>query len=76
MAASCAISARLRRELDAIVRGPVEDPWGGERVGVEASGRINRHDFGLRWDVKAPGGERLASDWVDIAVYIGAVKAE
>ena len=63
-------------ELDAVVNGPIEDPWGGERVGIEATGAINRLDYGLHWDVKTPGGDRLASNEVKLELYLGAVKAE
>jgi polyisoprenoid-binding protein YceI len=63
-------------ELDAVVHGPIEDPWGGERVGIEVTGAINRLDYGLRWDVKTPGGDRLASNEVKLELYVGAVKAE
>jgi len=37
--------------LDATVEGPVPDPFGGkERLGVTATGNVNRMDFGLNWD--------------------------
>ena len=37
--------------LDATVEGRVADPFGGkERLGISATGQINRMDFGLNWD--------------------------
>ena len=63
-------------ELDAVVSGTVEDPWGGERIGLEVTGAINRLDYGLYWDVRTPGGDRLASDEVKITLQLGAVHAE
>jgi polyisoprenoid-binding protein YceI len=62
-------------ELDASVQGPVEDPWGNQRVGVEVAGTINRRDFGLNWDSRAPGGVQLASDDVRLSLHLGAVQA-
>ena len=40
----------VKREivLDAVFGGQGEDPWGGQRVGFEATTKIDRKDFGLR----------------------------
>jgi polyisoprenoid-binding protein YceI len=62
-------------EFDATVEGTTADPWGGERVGVEAVGEVDRRDFDLNWDVKTPGGVPLASYQVKILLHIGAVEA-
>jgi polyisoprenoid-binding protein YceI len=62
-------------EFDATVDGPTSDPWGGERVGIEAVGEVDRRDFGLNWDVKTPGGAPLASYQVKILLHLGAVHA-
>jgi polyisoprenoid-binding protein YceI len=61
-------------EFDGRVDGTVDDPWGNERVGVSAHGTVNRRDFGLNWDTRAPAGEQLASDEVVIELHLGAVK--
>jgi polyisoprenoid-binding protein YceI len=62
-------------QLDATVQGTVEDPWGNQRVGVEATGTVNRRDFDLNWDVRTPGGVQLASDDVRLILHLGAVKS-
>jgi polyisoprenoid-binding protein YceI len=62
-------------EFDATVQGTVDDPWGNQRVGVEATGTLNRRDFDLNWDVRTPGGAQLASDDVRLILHLGAVKA-
>ena len=37
--------------LDATVEGRTADPFGGkERLGLTATGQLNRMDFGLNWD--------------------------
>jgi len=38
--------------LDATVEGRTADPFGGskERIGLSATGQLNRMDFGLNWD--------------------------
>jgi polyisoprenoid-binding protein YceI len=61
--------------LEARIQGTVDDPWGNERVGVEATGTLNRRDFDLNWDVRTPGGAQLASDEVRLILYLGAVKS-
>jgi polyisoprenoid-binding protein YceI len=62
-------------QLDATVQGTVDDPWGNQRVGVEATGALNRRDFDLNWDVRTPGGAQLASDKVRLILHLGAVKS-
>lgn len=37
-------------ELPIALSGPVEDPWGNQRVGLEIRGSIERHDFGVGFD--------------------------
>jgi polyisoprenoid-binding protein YceI len=58
----------------ATVQGTTPDPWGNERVGIEASTEIDRHDFSLNWDAAAPNGAPLASNNVKILIHLGAVK--
>lgn len=36
--------------LDVEFEGETKDPWGGERAGFSASGKIDRRDFGLTWN--------------------------
>ena len=37
--------------LDATIEGRVPDPFGAiERLGISATGQLNRMDFGLNWD--------------------------
>jgi polyisoprenoid-binding protein YceI len=33
--------------LPVIVSGPIEDPYGNKRIGLELSGILKRHDFGV-----------------------------
>ena len=62
-------------QLDATVQGTVDDPWGNQRVGVEATGALNRRDFELNWDARTPSGAQLASDDVRLILHLGAVKS-
>lgn len=53
--------------------GAVTDPWGKQRLAFEATGRINRKDFGLAWS-KVTEGVALVGDEVDIDIAIEAVR--
>ena len=55
-------------ELLGTVEGSVADPFGGkERLGVTATGQLNRMDFGLNWDGLA-GAVPLASHAIKLAI--------
>lgn len=56
--------------------GAVKDPWGGTRMGVEATTTINRQDYGVKWNQPmTEGGLMLAND-VLIELVLEAVKQE
>jgi polyisoprenoid-binding protein YceI len=54
-----------------ILNGPVQDPWGGMRLGGEGSLVIKRKDFGVAWDNAADAG---IGDDVKIDLSVEAVK--
>ena len=62
--------------LDAEISGPVADPFGALRLGISAEGRVNRHDYGLDWNLVNEGGSLLVGDDVKISVEAEFVKAQ
>lgn len=60
--------------LDGAVHGVEDDPWGNRRVGVSVRGRINRTDFGLRWQQLLAGGGFLVGEEVDVLIDVSAVR--
>ncbi|MEZ5168029.1 MAG: YceI family protein [Acidimicrobiales bacterium] len=44
------------------------DPWGGERIGLSATGSINRKDFDITFDVPLDGGGVLVGDQIDLVI--------
>lgn len=50
------------------------DPWGGERIGFEASVVVNRKDWDLTWNVAIETGGVLVSEKVTLEFEIAAVK--
>ena len=60
--------------LDVELEGETKDPWGGERIGFSAKGKIDRRDFGLTWNqVLEAGGLTVGND-VKIAIEAQAIK--
>jgi polyisoprenoid-binding protein YceI len=54
---------------------PTKDPWGNTRVGVSATTKINRKDFGLTWNAALETGGILVGDDVTITLEAEFVKA-
>jgi len=53
---------------------PAKDPWGSTRIGVSASTKINRKDFGLTWNTALETGGILVGDDVTITLDAQFVK--
>ena len=54
---------------------PAKDPWGNTRVGVSATTRISRKDFGLTWNAALESGGFLVGDEVTITLDVQFVGA-
>jgi polyisoprenoid-binding protein YceI len=54
---------------------PAKDPWGNTRVGVSATTKISRKDFGLTWNAALESGGFLVGDEVTITLDVQFVKA-
>ena len=61
-------------ELKAALEGETKDPWGNERAGFSASGKINRTDFGLHWNQALETGGVVVSDEVKLSLDVELVK--
>jgi polyisoprenoid-binding protein YceI len=62
--------------LDVEDNGRAKDPWGGERAAFEAHTRINRTDYGLKWNAALEAGGVLVGEHVDITLEIEALAAK
>jgi polyisoprenoid-binding protein YceI len=60
-------------ELDVEFLGIDKDPWGGTRIGFEASTEISRKDFGIDFNIPLDGGKLLIGDQVKIHLAVEAV---
>ena len=66
------------RQIDfaTVVQGAGEDPWGNERIGLQARAVINRTDFGLTWQQRVARGGVLVGDDVTILLDVSAVRVQ
>ena len=60
--------------LDVEVEGQIVDPWGNERVGLSARGRLNRKDWNLNWNMALETGGVLVSDNINITAEVAIVR--
>jgi len=54
---------------------PIKDPWGNTRVGLEARTRLNRKDYGIRYNDMIEGGIPAVGDEIGIEINAEAIKA-
>ncbi|UWZ86003.1 YceI family protein [Occallatibacter riparius] len=53
---------------------PGKDPWGNTRIGLSATTKINRKDFGLSWNAALETGGILVGEDVQIALEVQFIK--
>jgi polyisoprenoid-binding protein YceI len=57
------------------VSEPAKDPWGNMRIGLSATAKINRKDFGLTYNAALEAGGVLVGEDVSITLDVQFVKA-
>jgi polyisoprenoid-binding protein YceI len=68
----------VTRNVELDVEGPsapTKDPWGNTRIGLSATTRINRKDFGLTWNAPLETGGILVGEEVNITLDVQFIKA-
>jgi len=53
---------------------PVKDPWGNQRAAASASAKINRQDFGVKWNATLDNGGVVVGDDVNITIDAEMIK--
>jgi polyisoprenoid-binding protein YceI len=61
-------------ELPFIVKGPVNDSWGNQRIGVTAETTVNRQDWGVSYGSVMDNGGLVISDNVVIKINAQFIK--
>jgi len=67
----------VTRPVTLSVEGPTppqKDPWGNVRIGLEATTKIDRKDFGLIWNTALETGGILVGDTVHITLEAEFIK--
>jgi polyisoprenoid-binding protein YceI len=65
------------RQQTFVVEGPTapgKDPWGNTRIGLSATTKINRKDYGLNWNAALETGGILVGDDVNITIEAQFIK--
>jgi len=68
----------VTRNVHFAVEGPTapgKDPWGNTRIGISATTKINRKDYGLTWNAALETGGILVGDEVTITLDVQFIKA-
>jgi len=68
----------VTRNVVFTVEGPTpatKDPWGNTRVGLSATAKLNRKDFGLTWNAALETGGILVGEEVTLTLDVEFVKA-
>ncbi|HUF18408.1 MAG TPA: YceI family protein [Thermoanaerobaculia bacterium] len=66
---------KMEVALDSVYQGTGKDPWGGTRTGSQATAKIDRRDWGLKWNQALETGGILVANEVRIEIEVQAVKA-
>src|ERR1700738_804147 len=53
---------------------PLKDPWGNQRAAANATTKINRQDFGVKWNAKMDSGGLVVGDDVAITIDVELVQ--
>ena len=56
------------------IAGPAPGPADTERLGIDLETIVDRHDFGLDWQMDLPGGGKTLGDDVTLTVHIELIK--
>ena len=53
---------------------PMKDPWGNNRAAVSATTKVNRQDYGVKWNAKLDNGGVVVGDDVAIVIDVEMVQ--
>jgi len=55
---------------------PIRDPWGNQRAAANAATKINRQDFGVKWNATLDNGGVVVADDVSITIDVEMIKKD
>jgi polyisoprenoid-binding protein YceI len=62
-------------EIAGTVTGPLENAYGQQRIGFDVETTVNRHDYGISWNMELPGGSQALGDDVVVTANLALVQA-
>jgi polyisoprenoid-binding protein YceI len=62
--------------LDVVYSGTTKDPWGNTKAGFKITGKINRFDYGLKWNTLTEAGGAVVGQDIEIKIPLQLVKAK
>jgi polyisoprenoid-binding protein YceI len=62
-------------EVTGTLTAPIVDAYDRERIGLELSASVDRHEFGVSWNIPLPSGEPAVGDEVTIVTELYFIKA-
>jgi polyisoprenoid-binding protein YceI len=67
------------KEVVLDVEGPsaaIKDPWGNQRAAATATAKVNRQDFGVKWNATLDNGGVVVGDEVSITIDVEMIKKD
>jgi polyisoprenoid-binding protein YceI len=62
--------------LPVTLKGPIKDPRGNSRIGMQAKAKLNRRDYGLKYNQALETGGLVVADEVELEINAEAVKTK
>ena len=56
------------------INGPAPGPDGNDRIGLDLETKVDRHDYGLDWQMDLPNGGKTLGDEVTLSVHLELIK--
>jgi polyisoprenoid-binding protein YceI len=56
------------------ITGPAAGPADTERIGIDLEAKVDRHEFGLDWQMELPNGGAVLGDEVTLTVHLELVR--
>jgi polyisoprenoid-binding protein YceI len=55
--------------------GSMVDPWGNTKSGFEITGKLNRHDYGLKWNAVTEAGGIVVGEYINLSLNMQMAKS-
>jgi polyisoprenoid-binding protein YceI len=62
-------------EARGAIKGPVVGPDDNERIALDFETVVNRHDYGMGWNMDLPDGRKVLGDDVKLIVHLELIRA-